>query len=127
MNLFQVTAADYICDACHILFNNNETSIINSQTRTVGHQNVCIQCGHSVTHSRYITVQAEQNQHIRNIVQDWIQPREVSLLLTYTCIFTFLPVYNHNLTIIVFFRYNHQMSFATRATEELKEYMQLQW
>lgn len=75
-----MTAADYICDACHTLFNNNEAVITSEgQSRTVGHQNVSIQCGHSVAHSRYFILQAEENQHIINIVQDWIQPRQVNL------------------------------------------------
>lgn len=83
----QVTATDYICHACHTLLSERDTDrdVEAGQcdpAPAVGHQNVCIRCGRSLVQKRSHTVLDDANRHILEIVQNWVQPREVSVYKT---------------------------------------------
>ncbi|XP_030027897.1 uncharacterized protein LOC115445672 isoform X2 [Manduca sexta] len=70
-----VTASDYICDACHLLFHNDNP--VSEDYDSVGHRNVCIKCGYSVRGLRHYKVLNENHEHILSVVQNWIYPQEV--------------------------------------------------
>ena len=76
-----MTAADYICDACHNLIRSSMTASQEAhESGSIGHQHICLSCGVSLTQSRRHYLNAEINHHIVDIVRGWIHPREVSYI-----------------------------------------------
>ncbi|CAK1598068.1 unnamed protein product [Parnassius mnemosyne] len=73
------TSADYICEACHTLISERSATVedLQDSTLTVGHLNICLICGHSLTNARSHEVLAEINRHVLHIIQNWVQPRQV--------------------------------------------------
>lgn len=79
---FQISGDNYICHSCWNLINHNINEVPENRTQQqLGHRNICAGCGRSILRARSRLVvkpgMSDRETQIRNIVSEWIRPRQV--------------------------------------------------